>query len=54
MSENKRDPWIWSCDRVFNRDIDPSKILRVTELSEKDFTTVEDGIKHELKKLGSL
>ena len=54
MPENKRDPWIWSCDRIFNRDIDPSKILRVTGLSEKDFTTVEDGIKHELKKLGSL
>ena len=54
MYKNKKDPWIWSCDRIGGRDIDSSKILRVTGLSEKDLTTVDDGIKHELKKLGSL
>ena len=39
---------IWEYDRRFNRDIDPSKILRVSGLSEKDFTSIEDGIKIEI------
>lgn len=47
------DPFIWKYDRQWNRDIDASKILRVTNLSENDFTSIEDGIKHELNKLGA-
>ena len=35
----------------WNRDVDCSKILRVTKLSQKDFTSVEEGIRRELEKL---
>ena len=45
------NPFIWKYDRHFNRDIDSSKILRVTGLSKQDFTSVEEGIKHELEKI---
>lgn len=44
--------WTYKYDRRFNRDIDASKVLRVTGLTAKDFETVEEGIKRELKKLG--
>ena len=44
---------MWSCDRVFNRDIDCSKILRVTGLTAADFTSVEEGIATELSILKS-
>ncbi len=47
----KQVPWLWKYDRRFSRDIDCSKILRVTGLSQKDFASVEEGIKSELKKL---
>ena len=42
---------MWDYDRRFNRDIDPSKILRATGLSRNDFTSPEEGIKRELEKL---
>ena len=46
-----RNPWMWKYDRIFNRDIDCSKILRVTGLSKHDFSSVEEGIKRELEKI---
>ena len=46
-----RNPWMWKYDRIFNRDIDCSKILRVTGLSKNDFSSVEEGIKRELEKI---
>lgn len=45
----QKNPWIWKYDRKFNRDIDPSKILKVTGLNSSDFTTVAEGIKQELE-----
>ncbi len=47
----KTEPWMWKYDRRFNRDIDSSKILHVTGLSQDDFSSVEEGIKCELEKL---
>ena len=44
----EKEPWMWIYDRKFNRDIDCSKILRVTGLTQKDFATVEEGIATEL------
>ena len=46
-----RNPWMWKYDRIFNRDMDCSKILRVTGLSKNDFSSVEEGIKRELEKI---
>ncbi len=46
-----RQPWAWVYDRRFNRDIDASKILRVTGLTAADFTSVKDGIQIELEKI---
>ena len=46
-------PWIWKYDRRFNRDIDCSKILRVTGLSQCDFASVEEGIRNELEKINT-
>ena len=43
--------WMWKYDRRFNREIDCSKILRVTGLSQNDFISVEEGIKRELEKI---
>lgn len=48
-----KQPWIWKYDRKFNRDIDCSKILRVTGLSKHDFASVEEGIRHELEKINT-
>lgn len=42
---------MWKYDRRYNRDIDCSKILRVTGLSPADFASVEEGIRHEIQKL---
>ena len=42
---------MWEYDRRYNRDIDCSKILRVTGLSHSDFCSVEDGIRREIAKL---
>ena len=47
------NPWIWKYDRRFNRDIDCSKILRVTGLSKEDFASVEEGIRRELEKINT-
>lgn len=44
-------PWILKYDRLFDRKIDNSKILKVTELKKEDFTSIRDGIKYELKKI---
>lgn len=49
----EKEPWMWIYDRKFNRDIDCSKILRVTGLKQEDFATVEDGIVTELAILAS-
>ena len=47
----KDDPWILKYDRLFDRKIDNSKILKVTELKKEDFTSIRDGIKYELEKI---
>lgn len=52
FGDNNWWKWGWIYDRKFNRDIDCSKILKVTNLSQSDFTSIEDGIKIELKNLG--
>ena len=40
--------WAWIYDRRYNRDIDSSKILRVTGLTQDDFVSVEEGLRREL------
>ena len=47
----KENPWILKYDRLFDRKIDNSKILKVTELKKEDFTSIRDGIKYELEKI---
>ena len=49
--ENPRFRIMWYYDRAFNRDIDSSKILSVTGLKQKDFATVQEGIRAELNLL---
>lgn len=44
----KTEPWMWIYDRRFDRQIDASKILRVTGLGRDDFQSVEEGIRREL------
>ena len=44
---------MWEYDRRFNRDIDCSKILRVTGLAQGDFTPVEEGIRREIEKINA-
>ena len=41
--------WMWNFDRRCNRDMDCSKVLRVTGLSKDDFFSIEEGIKRELE-----
>lgn len=41
--------WILIYDRFFDRRIDNSKILAATGLGNKDFSSVKDGVKAELK-----
>ena len=43
--------WGWKYDRCYNRDIDCSKVLRVTGLTQDDFLSLEQGLRHELEKL---
>lgn len=43
--------WGWLYDRTYDRDIDCSKVLRVTGLTQADFTSVEEGIRIELDNL---
>lgn len=45
---------MWKYDRAFNRDIDCSKVLRVTGLSKDSFASLQDGIARELRNLGKL
>ena len=53
-SQKIRDnPWIWKYDRIFNRDVDASRILDATELSSSDFTGVREGLEIELSILAS-
>lgn len=47
----KENPWILKYDRLFDRKIDNSKILKVTGLKKEDFTSIRDGIKCELEKI---
>ncbi len=49
---NVQTKWAYLYDRSYNRDIDCSKVLKVTGLTKQDFSTVEEGIKQELIKLG--
>ena len=44
--------WALYYDRLFDRRIDNSKVLKATGLTAKDFKSVEEGIKFELDKLG--
>ena len=44
--------WTYLHDRHYNRDVDCSKVLKVTGLTKQDFSTVEEGIKQELIKNG--
>ena len=45
--------WAWKYDRHYDRDIDCSKILKVTGLGKDDFATVEEGIRYELELLAA-
>ena len=47
----KDNPWMLKYDRLFDRKIDNSKILKVTELKKDDFTSIREGIKYELEKI---
>lgn len=47
----KKEPWILKFDRLFDRRIDNSKILKATGLKKELFTSVRDGIKYELDKI---
>lgn len=40
---------MWKYDRSFDRDIDTSKVFRVTGLDRSDFASVEEGILNEMK-----
>ncbi|MBQ8741805.1 MAG: hypothetical protein IJZ03_00385 [Clostridia bacterium] len=51
IQANKARGWAWKHDRRYNRDVDASKVLRVTGLTEKDFDSVEYGIKTELSNI---
>jgi len=46
--------WHWKYDRAYDRCVDNSKVLKVTGLEPSDFTSIKDGIKIELKKLGAI
>lgn len=39
-------------DRLYDRAVDNTKILKATGLKKEDFTSIEDGIKIELKNIG--
>ena len=49
----KKREIMWNYDRAFERDIDCSKVLRVTGLTLADFATVADGIRIEVALLRS-
>ena len=45
------DTYIWKYDRAFNRDVDASRVLAATGLSQADFKSVREGIAIELEKI---
>lgn len=49
----KKYPWPLKYDRLLEREIDNTKILRVTGLTDKDFTPIKEGIKTELKNIAN-
>lgn len=46
--------WHWKYDRIYDRRIDNSKILKATGLTSSDFTSIKEGIRIELLKLGAI
>ena len=44
--------WNWYYDRIYDRKIDNSKVLKATGLKSSDFTSIKEGVQIELKKLG--
>jgi len=46
--------YIWKYDRIYDRRIDNSKVLRATGLTASDFKSIREGIYTELKKLGAI
>ena len=49
---NGHGGYILNYDRLYDRAVDNTKILKATGLKKDDFTSVEEGIKIELKNLG--
>lgn len=49
----KKYPWPLKYDRLLDREIDNTKILSVTGLTDKDFTPIKEGIKTELKNIAN-
>lgn len=47
----RSDPFILKYDRLFDRKIDNSKILKATGLKASDFVPIRDGIKTEIEKI---
>lgn len=47
----QNEPWILIYDRLFDRRVDNSKILKVTGLKKEDFISIKEGIKIELDKI---
>lgn len=47
-----RGGYILFYDRLYDRTVDNTKILKATGLKKEDFTSIEDGIKIELKNIG--
>lgn len=47
----KENPWILKYDRLFDRKIDNTKILKATNLTKSNFTPIKDGIKTELENI---
>lgn len=47
----KHDLWRLYYDRLYDRNIDNSKLLRVTGLKKEDFTSIHEGIKIELSRI---
>lgn len=50
-TQMKSNPWILIYDRLFDRKIDNSKVLKATGLKKEDFVSIKDGIKIELDKI---
>ena len=48
------DLWHWCYDRAYDRVNDNSKILMATGLKAEDFTSIREGVRIELKKIGAM